>query len=375
MRHILRQTALTLASFAFLYALIGGLSFLVFPDPARGARDFQAADHTLFMTVPKYVFLGRSILDGLGNKVLLVGASNTGVGFIQTSMQSKLPCAQISNLGMGGANISEVKQVIDLVHETQGTREHGLNTFVIGVWYGMFVDSETRYADPDRPRGETDLDIERYRYGFYRRTPDGPVAVLPPRWLDAGVLALRPLLLVEKAAREARAGVNLLLTGRRSAQRTEAEREAVVMSDAEKKKALDYWKESMGFKSEISDAQVALLGRTIEGLLASGEKVALIDLPIPAWHRDASPYQGNYEQKIQELSEKFKSRPNFVFMSMSDLDGNEDYSDEVHAKRHLANVWSNRLAGVLNSFVCSEPSTKPRISLGAPEKATASSDQ
>lgn len=249
MRHILRQTALTLASFAFLYALIGGLSFLVFPDPARGARDFQAADHTLFMTVPKYVFLGRSILDGLGNKVLLVGASNTGVGFIQTSMQSKLPCAQISNLGMGGANISEVKQVIDLVHETQGTREHGLNTFVIGVWYGMFVDSETRYADPDRPRGETDLDIERYRYGFYRRTPDGPVAVLPPRWLDAGVLALRPLLLVEKAAREARAGVNLLLTGRRSAQRTEAEREAVVMSDAEKRKRSTIGRKAWGSRA------------------------------------------------------------------------------------------------------------------------------
>jgi hypothetical protein len=39
-------------------------------------------------------------------------------------------------------------------------------------------------------------------------------------------------------------------------------------------------------------------------------------------------------------------------MSMPDLDGNLDYSDEVHAKPHLAKVWSTRLADTLNSLVC-----------------------
>jgi hypothetical protein len=41
-------------------------------------------------------------------------------------------------------------------------------------------------------------------------------------------------------------------------------------------------------------------------------------------------------------------------MSMADLDGNLDYSDEVHAKPHLAKVWSTRLANALNSLVCQE---------------------
>ena len=48
---------MTLISFAFLYALIGGLSFMVFLDFLYGGpRDFQVAERTLFMTVPKYVF-------------------------------------------------------------------------------------------------------------------------------------------------------------------------------------------------------------------------------------------------------------------------------------------------------------------------------
>ena len=283
MRYIVRQAAITFLSFTFLYVLIGGLSFIVFPDPpSSGTRDFQAAGNSLYMTVPKYVFLGRRVLESSDNKVILVGASNAGVGFIQKAVQSRLGCAKVSNLAMGGANISEVAQVIDLVHEIQNDRDRRLNTFVIGVWFGMFVDSDIKYSDPDRNRGETDLDIEKYRYGFYRRSPTGPVAILPPNWLDAGVMAIRPILLVEKIAREARAGINLILTGRTSAQRTDAEREVAVMSAEDKKKALEYWNETMGRKErDFPWSQVALLRDTIDSLLRSGERVILVDLPIP----------------------------------------------------------------------------------------------
>ena len=355
MKHILRQTALTLLSFAFLYVLLGSASFLVFLDPPGGGpRDFQAAEQTLYMTVPKYVVLGRSVLDNPDTKVILVGASNTSVGFRQAMVQANLSCAAVSNLGMGGANISEVKQVIDLVHEVQSEQNRRLNTFVIGTWFGMFVDSDVKYAEGDRHRGETDVDIERYRYGFYRRTPDGAVAVLPPKWLDWGVMALRPFLLFEKLARQARAGASLILTGRTSVQRTDDERESVVMSEREKQEALDYWKVTMGGKDEISRAQVDVLKETIEALLGSGEKVVLVDLPIPAWHRDASPYQRGYQEALKGVVQQFGRRPNFASLSLDDLDENLDYSDEVHAKRHLAQIWSTRLAMVLNSFVCQE---------------------
>jgi hypothetical protein len=315
--------------------------------------DVQTAPDTRYMTSPKYVFLGRSVLDSSDKKVILVGASNTGNGFRQKIVQPLADCAKVSNLAIGGANISEVKQVIDLVHEVQDEPARRLNSFVIGIWYGMFVDSEVRYADPDRHRGDTDIDIERYRYGFSRRTPNGPVAVLPPKWLDAGVTLLRPFLLLEKLTRDARSGVLYLLTGHaNSHDHTEAEREMAVMTEKEKLDALNYWRESMGNKTEISSAQVVLLKHIIDELLQSGEQVVIADLPIPAWHRDASPYEPGYSQALQTLVQQFSGRPGFKFVSMADLDGNLDYSDEVHAKPHLAKVWSTRLADTLNSLVC-----------------------
>jgi len=216
----------------------------------------------------------------------------------------------------------------------------------------MFIDSDVKYVEGDRHRGETDIDIERYRYGFYHRTPEGPVAVLPAKWLDAGVMAIRPFLLLEKVAREARAGINLALTGRVSAQRTDDERESVVMSDAEKQKALEYWKETMGRPSDIAPGQVEVLKQTIQALLDSGEKVVLVDLPIPAWHRDASPYQPSYRRALAGLLQQFGDQLNFSSLSMDDLDNDLDYSDEVHAKQHMAKIWSTRLASKLDSFVC-----------------------
>ena len=130
----------------------------------------------------------------------------------------------------------------------------------------------------------------------------------------------------------------------------------------------------MGHKNEISSAQVELLKQTIGKLLVSGEKVVVVDLPIPAWHRDASPYESSYREALKDLLQQFGNQPNFTAMNMDDLDGNLDYSDEVHAKRHLAEVWSNRLANVLDSFLCQDKPDKQRqVTLQSLKPASAGS--
>ncbi len=352
MKAILRQAALTAVCFAVLYSAALGITFIVAPNPPRdGWLDVWTAGNTLYLTSPKYAFLGRDVLDVPDRKVLFVGASNTGLGFKQPAMQALVPCAKVSNLAIGSANISEVRQMIDLVHAVQDASARQTDTFVIGIWFGMFVDTEARWSGADRHRGDTDLDIERYRYGFDRRTASGPIAVLPPRWLHVGVTLIRPYLLLEKVARDLTSGLRRSLFVR-PPELTDADREKLVMSDKEKADALVYWQQTMGGKSDISQAQVALLQDTVEGLLKAGEKVVLVDLPIPAWHRDASPYQPGYVKARQALFERFADRPGFASLTMPDLSADQDYSDEVHAKPHLAKVWAERLAVVLDRLVC-----------------------
>ena len=359
MRYILRQAALTALCFGVIYAAVLALTFVVSPDPPRnGSLDVWTAGDTLYLTSPKYAFLGRDALNVSDRKVIMLGASNTGLGLKQGQVQALVNCAKVSNLAIGSANITEVRQMIDLVHDVQDPAAQQSDTFVIGVWFGMFVDTELLWPGAERQRGDTDLDIERYRYGFYRRTGDGPVPVLPPQWLHAGVVLIRPYLLLERTARWATAGLRDILSVHPPGL-TDADREARVLTPPEKEEALDHWRQTMGGNRPISAAQVTLLQDTVERLLQSGEKVVLVDLPIPAWHRDISPYQPSYVQQVQgPLFDHFKGRPGFASLAMPDLDSDTDYSDEVHAKPHLTRIWAARLAEVLKPLVCPEPGAK-----------------
>jgi hypothetical protein len=351
-KYILRQAVLTALFSAVLYGFVLGLTFILVPDPPEEASlDTWAAGDTIYLSSPKYVMLQRYVLDTPGRKVLLVGASNVGVGFRQAQVQAHMPCATVSSLALGDENISELRQMVNLVHEVQDSAARRGDTWVFGVWYGMFVDTALRWTDPNRHPGDTDLDIERYRYGFYRRTAAGPVPVLPVQWLPTAVVLIRPYLLLDEMARDLVHALKekLHLEPRNL---TDAERETVVMSDKDKREALAYWHYEMGGEKQISADQVLVLRKTIEELLAAGEKVVLADLPIPSWHRDESPYEKGYERLLNGVFAQFDGRPGFAALRMDDLSAEQNFSDEVHPRPHMAPIWAARLASVLDPLEC-----------------------
>jgi hypothetical protein len=353
MKHILRQGALTLVFLGLLYGLCLGISLLVVPPPKQtGVLDTAEAEDSLFMTPTKYVVLNRTALANPEKRVLLLGASNTAVGFPQQQMQGQVPCAAVNNLSIGDANISEVTQMIDLVHEMQDGATRQSDVFVIGIWYGMFVDNTARWHDTQRIPGDTDIDVERYRYGFYRRTNAGPVAVWPPDRLELGVLLIRPYLLLERVVRDATHGLRDALFVR-APHPTEAEREARVVSDDDKSDALAYWQKNMEASGGVSQAQFNLLESEVRTLVNSGERVVLVDLPLPAWHRQASPYYIPFKTDEKAMLDHLSGLSGFTFLQMDDFAAETDFSDEVHPKPHAVPIWTGRLAAVLNPVVCS----------------------
>ncbi len=353
MKQILRQFGLTALFFGLLYSAALALTFVVSPSPVRrGTMDVWTAPDTLYLTSPKYLFLARDVLNTPEPKLILVGASNTGMGFKQPDVQALVPCAAVSNIAIGSANISEVQQIVDLVHEVQSGAARRSDTFVIGIWFGMFVETTQLWPNDDRQHGDTDIDIERYRYGFYRRTAAGPVAVVPPAWLHWETTLIRPYLVLEKVARDVTSGLRHALFVRPPAL-TDADREALALDADQRRQAVEYWRQTLGNDGHIAQSQMVLLRQLIESLLAAGEKVVVADMPIPAWHRDASPYYPGYAQAVQaEIFDRFSGRAGFAALRMADLDNAQDYSDEVHAKPHLARIWARRLAGVVNPLIC-----------------------
>lgn len=369
MRAILRQLMMLFAAITAAYALLLTISLMIMPvESASIGLDTSRATHSLYMTEPKYVFLSRSTLQTPRDRILLLGASNVVAGFRQSELQQLLHGQEVDKLAVGGSNVTQVAQIVDLVHEVQGTEARRHNTFVIGLWYGLFADDRERWYTPDRHAGDTDIDIERYRYGFFHRSDEGPVAMLPPRWLSAATVLIHPMLVIDRVARDATNSLRQRLAGKTDAL-TEAQRNAIQVSPNEQQRYLAFWADYMGGGGRLPDAQFMALDRLVNEITRNGGRVILLDLPIPSWHAQSSPYEADYRLRMAKLFVHLSGRPNVVVMPLATNDTDMDFSDEVHPKPRVAQRWTTWLADALRALPC-DPSDTPTVLAASDTRST-----
>jgi hypothetical protein len=347
MKLILRQLLWLTSALVALYGLVLAITLVLMPPGDAGpALDTTRASASLFLTEPKYVFMTRSRLNTPTDKVLVVGASNVGVGFRQAQVQALMPQVEVHNLSIGGSNATQVRQVIDLVREVQSPESRRHNTVVIGLWYGLFADDRARWHTPDRHAGDTDIDIERYRYGFYRRTAAGAEAVLPPERLNLGVTLIHPYLVLDRLARDTTRSLRRLMNDKPKAM-TDEQRNAVVLAEEEKRKYLAFWNDYMGGATTLTEGPYRQIEQAVDTVLADGGKVVLVDMPIPPWHAAGSPLHADYLARTDQLVRKLTARPGVSLIRMTQAGADDDFSDEVHPKPRVAPLWAARLAAGL----------------------------
>jgi hypothetical protein len=349
MKLIFKQIGLLLGALVAMYGVLLVACLLLVPRTELSQRlNAGSAGSSLFLTEPKYVFMARSQLNSLDDKAILVGASNMLVGFKQPQVQALVPSMQVHNLSVGGSNITQINQIVDLVREVQTPDARRHNTWVIGLWYGVFAEDRARWFTPDRHGGDTDIDIERYRYGFYRRTEEGPKPVLPPSYLDFGTTLIHPYLVLDRTARDLTSALRASMSGR-PAGLTDAQRNAVVLSTEEKRKYFEFWRAYMGDTDALTDAPFQVLETMVNGILADGGKVVLVDMPIPQWHAQGSPLWADYRRRVDPLLAKLQTHAAVKVLKMEDANADNDFSDEVHPKPRVTPAWAQRLASVLSA--------------------------
>jgi hypothetical protein len=349
MRAILKQVTFLLLSLAGVYVILLALSYVLVPARAPGeGLDSSLAANTIFATDPKYVFLNRAALRPDLPRVVFVGASNSSVGFKQREVQALVSNVEVDNLSVNGSNITQVAQVVDLIQELQDSKARQGTTFVVGIWYGMFTQDRFRWDTPDRKKGDTDIDIERYRYGFYRRTANGPEPIVPAGELSIGVTLIHPYLAFDQISRVASKELRDRLFGRAPA-RTDAERNASVLSEADKDAALKYWHGQMHSDGPIADEQFVALRNLIAKTLEQGSKVVLVDLPLPHWHEQRSPFYPDYLRQKKLLLADLQGRDGLVYLEMTGHNDDLDFSDEVHPKPRVTPQWAARIAALIGT--------------------------
>jgi hypothetical protein len=337
---------LGLALLALYAALLLVCLLLVPRDAASRPIDTARAPETLYLTEPKLAFLARERLAGALPKLVVLGASNAMAGFKQRELQPLLPELEVHNLSLGGANLTEIAQLYELVREVQSEGARRKTSYVIGLWYGVFASDRARWFTPDRVAGDTDIDIERYRYGFYRRTPRGAEPVLPARWLGAGVTLIHPYLVLERVSRDATAALREELSGKPK-KLGDRERNERVITSAEQRDYLAFWERYMGDAEQLDAATFDRLEALVRSIVADGSQVLLVDMPIPAWHERGSRLAADYERRLQQLLPRLTALSGVGVLQMANERADDDFSDEVHPKPRVSPRWAARVASAL----------------------------
>ena len=114
------------------------------------------------------------------------------------------------------------------------------------------------------------------------------------------------------------------------------------------KKYLAFWHTYMGAAQTLGDAPFLVLERAVEQILADGGRVVLVDMPIPAWHAKGAALQADYLRRITPLLDRLQARPGVTVVPAFDSD-DDDFSDEVHPKPRVTNLWAQRLASAVTA--------------------------
>jgi len=358
MRNVVIKLGRLALSLLVLYGALLALAWVLVPrEPGSRRIDTSRAAETLYLTEPKYVFMARPQLRSAAPKLVLLGASNTMAGFKQRELQPLLPEVEVHNLAVGGANLSEVRQVAELVREVQTPEARRQTSYVVGLWYGLFASDAARWNTVDRHAGDTDIDIERYRYGFYRRTPSGATPVLPPRYMSTAETLVLPYLALDRLARDLTVSLRAKLSGK-PAKLSDEQRNLRVISREEQQKYLEFWRSYMGFESRVSDQQFEQLRALVDTLVADGSRVVLVDMPIPNWHAQGSALAADYRERVRRLAPTLAALPGVTWLSMPGTD-DDQFSDEVHPKPRVSPRWAARLAEALRALPINVSSTNP----------------
>jgi hypothetical protein len=297
--------------------------------------------------------------------LVIAGASAAQEGFHPGVMQTVAPNLLAHNLSMGGANISEVGQIIDHVLKS-GPRIEIINNsvLVLAVSYAMFVPDQKRWRDPVFVPPEaikhneilTDIEREALRcpYAcnveslFFRTAPGWLVNLAKERYTPFLHIIRRlpvhpgdPLLRKGIWKQDPRKPHRLGSSKEPANDPPKAPPEPyLIMAHRQ----MDFLTEYMGQpRGVLHDEQFEKLDALINKLRSRGLRVVIIDMPLPSWHREKSPFFVPYQIKLRaSLAPHLESRA-VEFVNLSAAIPDDEFRDSVHPKAEAAIHWAKVL--------------------------------
>lgn len=303
--------------------------------------------------------------------IAIIGASAAQEGFQPAKVKEEAPDLLVHNLSMGGANITEADQIIDIAIKATPSQIVRRSILVLAVSYPMFVPDNKRWSDPvfvppdaiAEGKILTDVQREALRCAsicdpsspLFRRAPESLISFSRDRYaLYLRLVPRLPSHLTDpvlkwnlwrydprrkpESKRTKKSSVNAVNT---------PDEPYLVMAHRQ----MDFLTKYMGEpEGVLHSEQFDKLRALIDKANGAGFHVVVVDMPLPSWHREKSPFFVPYEAKLQDVLANYLSAGTIDFVSLVDVMPDEEFRDSIHPKAEAANHWARILVDRLRAL-------------------------
>jgi hypothetical protein len=313
-------------------------------DPeSKGYLDTGDVRYSIYTMDARYLSLNFQLLNHPGRRVLIVGASNSALGFRPSLMKPLLGGIEVDNISLGGSNITAVEEVIDLAYKNMPREAWPQTTFALGLFYRLFVPDASIFG-----KRETPLENQGMQWALYQRTSTGIHPGLADRWTPALKYVIRPFLLpswIRWVYFEPQTwGKNLLLLDLRLKR---IDYDTFTLTPTTRNNVLGEERDVTSDYSKGFQLQFAKLDRMARLISSRGGRLVLMELPVPSWIQAGVPAYGFYRAEEDRQIRELIKIPGVTYGSMAEGFSDDEFYDQFHPRPRTTVRWVRKAAAII----------------------------
>ena len=263
-------------------------------------------------------------------KLIFMGASSVVRGFRLEDWKQLAPDLDVHNAAMPGATTQGMLSLWAHIQRSMPIHLVNQSVIVLGVMYGLFTDVRPDYVAKE------------------------DIRLAPLYWLKADVwgkehfwnsikLQTYRYFALDASARELFS--KILKTDRYIPRYSDGTEEPTTQPHID---ALTEWAQNMGNANMINPVRYDELESLIKKIRQFGFKIMVVNMPLPSWHIQGSPYDKPFCDKLNRLMDRLVTADKGIYyIDLHRRSPDNDFYDSTHPKREAARKWSKWLQQAL----------------------------
>lgn len=337
--------------FSFLVIYIFMLAISSVSNQCSSKKNIDTACSTKSIMYPetRYFLFNITRLNIEKKNIILLGASDVRDAFRPSLLNPYFINYNVHNVSIGASNITSISQIIDFINDTIPKKYHKNTIFVFGSTCFDYENNQRRWH---LTNGNTDLTLEALRFWLYKWQNRRLIPTLHEPLFTYVTFLLRPYLLVNKLYVDFKILADSLIDRVSYYQANHIKNKSATNSQKKIEHALEHWQNNFGpITHDFYHEQFRALLKMAEKINQHGEKLIIVDMPLPQWHAHISPYFVAYQlQKTKYFTQLIKM-PNVYYINLQNFNDNSGFLDSAHPNPTYAKILSIALVHRLKSII------------------------